>query len=185
MEKQSMISEEKLATVDFGAPVLSDAVSAAEAALVGATSFAAGKTRLSRAEVAIALKQNDSAVRSYFQYGLAKQVAEHLAALDEQITAVYMYDDEATPEDAILGADAAMPLIHLIVLAKRRTNALNSLVTALDRALVRGYAGLASMPNLAHLLDVQIVSEEESKQRTGYAALLSSLHHQPLTIWQR
>jgi hypothetical protein len=184
MGKLSLLNEKELTNVEMGAAAMSDATTAAELALMGAVSFAADKMRLTKAEVAIALKQNEGRVRSYFQYGLSRQIAEHLATMDEQIEAVYMYEDEATAEDAVLGDETSI-MLHLIVRARRKTNALNALVAALDRALVQGYAGLGSKPNLATMLDVQVVDDNEVKNRTGYGALLFSPHHQPFPVWER
>jgi hypothetical protein len=178
------VTRDETAKVDRPA-ALSDAESAAQAALVGAISFTAQKMHLNRAEATIALKQNDRETYGYFKYGLAAQVAEHIAGLDSQVKNVFMYDDEATPEDEVFGEGQPSRLIHLIVVAQRKTEALNALIGALDRALVRGFAGLANAPHLAHLLDVQVVDEKEVQNRTGYAALLSSIHHQPLPILGR
>jgi hypothetical protein len=38
---------------------------------------------------------------------------------------------------------------------------------------------------LAHLLDVQIVDDADVKNRVGYGAMLSSLHHRPIQVWER
>jgi hypothetical protein len=38
---------------------------------------------------------------------------------------------------------------------------------------------------LKHLLDAQIVDDEEVKSRVGYGALLSSIHNRPVRVWQR
>lgn len=178
------VTQDETTKVDRQAP-LSDAESAAQAALIGAVSFTAQKMNLNRAEATIALKQNDRTTYDYFKYGLAVQVAEHVAGLDDQVKRVLMYDDEATPEDEVFGEGQPGRLIHLIVVAQRKTEALNALIGALDRALVRGFAGLANAPHLAHLLDVQVVDEKDVQNRTGYAALLSSVHHQPLPILER
>lgn len=178
------VTREEATKVDRQAP-LSDAETAAQAALVGAISFTAQKMHLNRAEATIALKQNDRETYDYFKYGLAAQVAEHVAGLDDQVRGVYMYNDEATPEDEVFAEGQPSRLIHLIVVAQRKTEALNALIGALDRALVRGFAGLANAPHLAHLLDVQVVDEKDVQQRTGFAALLSSVHHQPLPILER
>ncbi len=165
--------------------LLSDAESAAQAALVGAISFTAQMMRLNRSEATIALKQHDRETYGYFKYGLAVQVAEHIAGLDAEVRGVFMYDDEATPDDEIFGEGRPSPLIHLIFVARRKTEALNSLIGALDRALLRGFAGLANAPHLAHLLDAQVVDETEVRNRTGFGALLSSVHQPPLPILER
>jgi hypothetical protein len=73
----------------------------------------------------------------------------------------------------------------LIVWAKRKTSALDSLVEALNRALVQRYAELIGPSQLAHLLDVQIVNDADVKNRVGYGALLSSLRNRPIKVWER
>lgn len=68
----------------------------------------------------------------------------------------------------------------------RRTGALESLVTALDRALlIQRYAEVIGTRHLAHLLDVQIVDDDDVRNRVGYGAMLSSLHNRPIRIWER
>jgi hypothetical protein len=37
---------------------------------------------------------------------------------------------------------------------------------------------------LAHLLDVQAVTDEDVENRVGYGAMLSSLHNRPIRIWE-
>jgi hypothetical protein len=185
MAMRAAVTQDARTGVEIDAPALSDAANAAEAALVGAVSFAGRQMGLGRTEVAIALKQRERRTTGYFQYGLAEQVAAYLAALDENVKAVYVFDDEATPEDMNLGDSEASPVLHLIVWARRKTGALSSLIAALDRSLVTGYSGLAAMPQLAHLLDAQVIDDEDVTGRRGYAALLSSVHHQPLQVWKR
>ncbi len=173
------------ATSDQESVSLSDAATTAQAALAGALSFAEEKMRVSRAATTRALQQNDREAYGYFCYGLAQQVAEHLAALDEQVRAVYLYDDEATPEDEVFGEARPSPLLHMIVVVGRKTEALNALLSGLDRALVQGLSSVTSSPNLAHVLDTQVVEEKDVKSRSGCGALLSSVHHRPLPILQR
>jgi hypothetical protein len=73
----------------------------------------------------------------------------------------------------------------LIVWAKRKTSALDSLVEALNRALVQRYAELIGPSQLAHLLDVQVVNDADVDNRVGYGALLSSLRNRPIKVWER
>jgi hypothetical protein len=77
------------------------------------------------------------------------------------------------------------PLLHLIAWTQRKTVALNSLAEALDRALVQNYAELIEAPELAHLLDMQVVDDADVKNRVGYGTLFSSLHYRPIQIWER
>jgi hypothetical protein len=161
-------------------------VSAAAQAMLGAAiAFTGEKMRLNRAEAAVALKQRNRQAGGYFKYSLAGQVAEQLATLDDQVQNVFYYDDEATPEDEVFGEAEPSPLVHLIVVVQRKTGALNSLVNALDRGLVHGFASLANAPALAHLLDVQVLDSQDVQSRKGYAALLTSVHHRPVSVLQR
>jgi hypothetical protein len=58
-------------------------------------------------------------------------------------------------------------------------------VAALDRALVKRYAELISEPGLVHLLDVQVVDDQDVEDCTGYGALLSSTYNRPIRVWER
>jgi len=167
-------------------PALSDVAGIAQTALDNALDFCAQKMRLPGPHaVADHLRQGDHRAVGYCQYGLARQVAEYLAAMDQEISAVYMYDYDATPEDVCFAEGTPAPLVHLIARVGRKTSGLNSLVAGLDRALTQGYAELIGRPDLAHVLDVQVVDETDVLNRTGYGALLSSLHMQPMQIWKR
>jgi hypothetical protein len=44
---------------------------------------------------------------------------------------------------------------------------------------------LIDAPQLAHLLDVQVVEDIDVEERTGYGALLSSVHNRPIQVWER
>ena len=165
---------------------LPDAASTAEIALTEALEFCAQKMGLAGRQAAVdRLRQGDNTACKYCHYSIAKQVAESLGALDENIKAVYVIDYDATPEDLCFGEGIQTSPIHLIVLAKRKTSALDSLVEALDRALVERYADTIGTRQLAHLLDVQVVDETDVKNRVGYGAMLSSLHQRPIQVWER
>ncbi len=105
--------------------------------------------------------------------------------MDGEVKAVYLYDYDATSEDACFGEMAVPPVLHLIVWAQRKTVALNSLAEALDRALVQNYAELMGAAQLAHLLDVQVVDDADVENRVGYGTLFSSLHYRPIQVWER
>jgi hypothetical protein len=168
--------------VEFSLP---DADTAASGAIDYALDFCAAKMKLANSDEALALLRRSSRdVRGYFEYGLAKHLAEYVGALDGEVQAVYLYDDEATPEDVIFG-EAAPTLVHLVVWAQRKTGALSSLVVALDRAATQRYAELMEAPEQAHLLDVQVVDSTEVNSRSGFGAMLTWLHHRPLIVWKR
>jgi len=174
--------------VEFAAPSLRlpDADSTAEFVLTRALDFCAQKMGADSVQTAIdCLRQGNSTACQYCHYSLAKQVAESLGALDENVKAVYILDYDATPEDICFGEATQPSLIHLIVWAERKTGALDSLVAALDRALAQRYGDLIGRHQLMHLLDVQVIDDADVKQRVGYGALLSSLHHRPIRLWER
>ncbi len=154
--------------------------------LTQALDFCAQKMRLgNRQAVANCLQENDSDACKYYHYSVAKQVAEYLGTLDKEIKAVYVADYDATPNDLCFGEGAQTPLIHLIVWVERKTSAFDSLVQGVDRALAQGYADMVGLRQLAHLLDVQVVNDEDVRNRVGYGAMLSSLHNRPIQIWER
>ncbi len=164
---------------------LPNAASAADAILAAALGFCAQKKQVGSSDAALKLlKCGDRSAWDYFQYGLAAQVAELLGGLDDEVQAVYLYDDEATPDDAALG-EVTPSLVHLIVLANRKTSALDSLIVGLSRAVVQSYGRLFDKPQLRHLLDVQVMDNTELDARVGLGALMSSLHHRPSLVWKR
>jgi hypothetical protein len=164
---------------------LPNATSTAEDVLNKALEFCARKMRLQGSQMAIErLQQGDHNVCEYCQYSIAEQVATALGALDENIKVVYLFEYEATPEDVVFSETSGPPLVHLLVWAHRKTEALKSLVSMLDRALATSYAELIGPSQLQHLLDVQIIDDEDAAHRVGYAALLYSLHHRPLKVWE-
>jgi hypothetical protein len=172
----------EVVSLEFALP---NAASAADAILAAALGFCAQKTQAGSSDAALKLlKGGDRGAMEYFQYGLAAQVAELLGGLDDEVQAVYLYDDEATPDDVAFG-EVIPSLVHLIVLAKRKTSALDSLIVGLSRAVVQSYGRLLEKPQLRHLLDVQVMDSTELETRTGLGALMSSLHHRPSMVWKR
>jgi len=172
----------KALNVSFALP---DTVTAADSALEGALTFCKEKMHLIDTDTVLTdLQRGDRVARAYFERGLAERVAEYLGALDEEVRAVYLYDAEATPEDIVFG-ESAPSLIHLIVWARRETEALNSLIAGLDRTLVQRYAKRIAAPELRCLLDMQIVDDAQVNARTGYGSLLASLHYRPVQVWKR
>jgi hypothetical protein len=152
-----------------------------------ALSYCAGKMSVEDSHVVLErMRQGDSVVSGYCLYSVARQVAQVIGSLDESVRAVYIFDCEATPEDECLGEVArGVPLLHLLVWTQRRTAALRALVTSLDGALVRAYASVLGQGALASLLDVQVIDDADVGRRSGYGALLSSMYHRPIQVWQR
>jgi hypothetical protein len=167
--------------------MLPDSDSTAEVALAQALSFCAQKMGLAGSQAAVErLQQCDRQAYKYCHYSIAKKVAESVGALDRNIKTIYIVDYDATPEDICFCEGAPTTLIHLIVWAERKTNALESLVNALDRALIQRYIEVVgTCPSMAHVLDVQVVDDDDVKDRVGYGAMLSSLYNRPIQIWER
>jgi len=163
-----------------------DTNSTAEIILNEGLAFCARKMRLNDSkEVVKRLQQSDTSACQYCRYGLAKKVAESVGNLDDNIKSVYVLDYDATPHDLCFGPANQTSPIHLIIWAERETDALISLVAALDRALVNRYADLISAPGLTRMLDVHVVDDQDVEECVGYGALLSSSHNRPIRVWER
>ncbi len=188
MDQSSLVTQNHAATLEFALSPqqILDADSMAKTALDKALRFCAQKMNLGDSHVAVLLlQQENDAAYGYFYYDLAVHVAEYLGTLDGEVKAVYLYDYDATSEDACFGKMAVPPVLHLIAWAQRKTVALSSLAEALDRALVQNYAELMGTSQLAHLLDVQVVDDADVENRVGYGTLFSSLHYRPIQVWER
>lgn len=164
---------------------LPDAVSAAELAFADALAFCAGKMRLADTQTARQyVRQGNATARGYFDYALARTLAEHIGALDDEVQEIYLFDPEATPEDTVFSARQPT-LIHLLVWVKRKTNALTALLSALDRAVTDQYTAMVGATERAWLLDAQVVDDVEVAARSGFGALVTSLNNRPLMVWKR
>jgi hypothetical protein len=151
-----------------------------------AMEYCAGKLRLADSQAAIdRIKAGDGQARGYCHYSVAKQVAESLGALDENIKASYIYDHDATPEDHCFGEAARALPIHLLVWTERKTAALIAAVEAWNSALAHCYSETVGGCHASHLLDVQVVDNAAVENRISHGALLSSLHQRPIQVWKR
>ncbi len=183
-----MTEQTKIADVERKTPTLSlpDAMSTAEVVINQAVEFCAQKMGLEGREAVLQyLQRHDGTACGYCCYSVAKQVAEALGALDQTVKAVYVLDYDATPEDIAFADETQRRLIHLITRVARKTSALQSLVEGLDRALAQSWGKILGMPDLKHILDVQLVDEVDVEKRVGYGALLSSLYQRPIKVWER
>jgi hypothetical protein len=165
---------------------VSEVTATAQVVLTRAVEYCAQKMGLDSSQAVIdRLRASDGRAREYCHYSVAKEVAESLGALDDNIKATYICDYDATAEDLCFGeAGRALP-IHLLVWAERKTAALKVVTGAWDRALSQGYAEMIGGHQPAHLLDVQVVDDADVEKRLGHGALLFSLHHRPVQIWGR
>jgi hypothetical protein len=167
--------------------VLPSVTSTAESILAEAIGFCAQKMGAgSRAAVVHLIQQRDRTACEYYLYGMAKQVAASLGAMDENVQEVHTIDYDATPEDLCFGCGPHnASLIHLLVWTRRKTAAFNSFVEALDRALVQACADTFGRRGLTTLLDVQVVDDADVRQRRGYGAFRAWMHQPPVRIWKR
>jgi hypothetical protein len=182
MSESTKARKVKISTPPLHMP---NATSTAEDVMHKALDFCARKMSVVDSQAAInRLQQGDHCACEYCYYSIAEQVGASLGALDENVKAVYMFEYEATPEDSCFGESKTPPLLHLLVWTHRKTEALNSLVAMLDRALTHQYAQLIGPSQLKHLLDVQVIDDGDVEGRIGYGGLLHSLHHRPLKVWE-
>ena len=114
----------------------------AESMLVEALEYCAQKIGVSDLSTVLhLLEQPDRTACEYCHYSVAKQVAASLGAMDENVKSIYLLDYDATPEDRCFGTEAPNTrLIHMLVWTVRKTAAFDSLVQALDQALVQAWA---------------------------------------------
>jgi hypothetical protein len=144
------------------------------------------KMALSDVKALIAcIKEGDPVACSYCHYFIAKELGEILGGLDNNIRAVYAYDyDDNLSHENCSENRLPFSLIHMIIWAGRKTKALNALIEAMDRALVQHHRYLLGLSDLQHVLDIQVIDDEDVKARTGYAALLKSIYQPPIEIWR-
>jgi hypothetical protein len=179
------ITRTRLTPVVTPATPLSDVNTMAQAALDRALGYTAAQMEFTDPEFAVGhIRQGDRAACEHFQYALAGQVAEYLHAFDQNVRSVHLYDCDATPEDTIFNPQPQNSLLHLIVRTDRKSSALGALIQAFDRALAVCYGRRLATPQISYVLDVQLVDEDEVRNRTGYGALLSSIYLRPTLIWE-
>jgi hypothetical protein len=155
-----------------------------------AIEFCAKKTSLKdRGQILEALRHGDCSLCEYLRYGLAKGVAEYLGLMDNTVKAIYTYEPEyATSVDGpIPDRPSRSPGISLIAWVSRKSAALSSVVASVSSALAEECRRLAcpKANALCHMLDIEVVDDEEVQKRTGYGALVNSLYVRPTEIWHR
>ncbi len=121
----------------------------------------------------------------YFRHGVARGVAEGLAANDKTVIGVYGFETSDNPY-SVSGEDHGPDLtVHLLVLVEKPTEGLKAFVASLDRVITSQMVAL-SPPNyeqIESVLDISLITREDVKKRLGLAALLSSVHAPPLKVW--
>jgi len=182
VKKQGKGHNEELAT---SLPRRLDPVSTVESVVTKALKTSANKMGLGDVKALIArMKEGNSVAFNYYNYNIAKELGEVLGFWDKNIRAVYAHDyDAATPEEACFENASPFSLVHMIIWAEHKTKALNALVEAIDRAMVRHHRHMLGRIKLEHVLDVQVIDDEDVRNRTGYAALLKSIYQPPIQVW--
>lgn len=124
----------------------------------------------------------------YFRHAIAQEVAQVLAAYDQHIQAVYLFEESTNPdaetEDYLPHVDLT---IHLLVKVTSGSAALEAFITSLDRALTEVLRELPSpvFATYTSFLDVIAVTQRDILDGRGYAVLLSSIYAPPQIVWQR
>lgn len=132
------------------------------------------------------LRKCDCAAVSYYCYDVAKELGEVLGSWSKNVRAVYACkcDDGTSGECCLGGNTASLSLIHMIIWAEKKNKALNALIDALDSAMVQQHKRLLGHSQLRQVLDAQVIDDEDVKNRTGYAVLLTSIHQPPIRVWR-
>jgi hypothetical protein len=158
-----------------------------ESVVTKALKTSANKMGLGDVKALIArMKEGDSVAFNYYNYNIAKQLGEVLGSWDKNIRAVYAHDyDDATPEEACFENASPFSLVHMIIWAERKTKAADALVETIDRAMVQHHRHMLGLVNLEHVLDVQVIDDEDVRDRRGYGALLKSIYQPPIQVWRR
>ncbi len=122
-----------------------------------------------------------------FKYGLAKGVAETIAANDQRVQAIYLFDSELS-SDLETGCELPIDVsVHQLALVSAPSAALESLIISLDRALLES---LQELPVRLYkerewILDIKLITEYDVDNKIGYACLLGSTFSPALEIWKR
>lgn len=140
-------------------------------------------------EVLDTIREGNCQACQSVKYSLAKQIGEYLGSVDENVRAIYIYE----PDYAwgIYGADGEEPNlssgINMIAWVNRDTAALSSVVASLDEALRQARTPLLCprASRICYGLDVVVVDDQEVSNRTGYGALIRSIHVRPTMVWSR
>jgi len=156
--------------------------------LARATDFCAQKARLSGPPaVAVALRQGNRGAHDYFRYALAKEVGAFLGSVSPSVKAVYLVESETLPGE--YEEELTSPSVGLSAIAwtDNGKDTLRPVVDALCEELLRQYKALLgpSFSGLHSFLTVELVDDQDVDERTGLAALITSIHNPATKIWSR
>lgn len=152
--------------------------------------FSAEKMGFEGADQVIkARAQGDCSTCEYLRFGLAKEIADYLGGTDQTIGEVFFFEPEVSAlarGKRGAGADLS-PGLNLILRVSRKTAALDSLIAAIVSSAEQEYKrlGCPQPQVLCNMIDIITVDDAEIERRTGYGALVKSLHTAPISIWQK
>jgi hypothetical protein len=123
----------------------------------------------------------------HFKYAVAQGVAQTLAAYDERVQAIYLFDPDANPDAEVEEFLSPDPNIHLLLQVETHSAALEAFIEALDRALTRATREMPAplFARLPSILNVNLISEADVAQGKGMASLLNAVFSRPIAIWKR
>ncbi|OIN96967.1 hypothetical protein AUJ66_04795 [Candidatus Desantisbacteria bacterium CG1_02_38_46] len=124
------------------------------------------------------LRRGDKWTHSTFRYGLARQISNHLLNNYREIKAVYIFG--STLEDRA----GSTSDVDLILVVQKKNELLLHYIRKLKAEVLRAYKKLAGngTAGLTDLLDVNIVDDEELKQKKGCASLIDSIYTPAIKI---
>ncbi|MDD5704102.1 MAG: hypothetical protein PHU23_18880 [Dehalococcoidales bacterium] len=182
VKKQSTAKKAEPAT---STPDRFDPVNTVEKVITEALKTSAVKMGFNSTKALIAcLKEGNCTAFNYYHYNIAKELGRVLGSWDKNIRAVYTHVfDGATPEEACNESESPFCPVYMIVWSERKTKALDALVELLDRSIAQYQREILGIVNLERVLDVQLVDDDDVKNRTGYAALIKSIYQPPIAVW--
>lgn len=165
---------------------LPDPTSSAASLLAEAFTACAERTGLKSAETVVdQLRRGDRVVHHVCEQELARNVAEYLSCLDRDIKAVYQYEGAGGGKSSDPHEIERGLTIRLVVVTRRRTAALISVLAALDRALSQTLADHCRWQDAAPVLNVHVLDDADIRKGAPFAALLSPPHFEPVPVWQQ
>lgn len=122
-----------------------------------------------------------------FNYEVAMGAAFSIAANDQHVRAVYLFEPDANPDIGEGLIDSTDASVHLLAVVSSPSAALESFIASLDRSLVQSLRGLDTQlfEPRESILDVKLISDEDIANKSGYAVLLGSIHAPAIQIWRR
>jgi hypothetical protein len=138
------------------------------------------------AELSVLLQRRDFV--EYFKYALAQEVSQVIGSYDQQVQAIYLFEESGNPDSETEDYSPAIDLtVHLLTRVSSASAALEAFVTSLDRVLTEVLRELPSdaVVRRTSFLNVIPVTEKDIAEGHGYAVLLSSIYARPLQVWRR